>query len=275
MIVYIEYVLIDNFVIDYMLLSATLKTLTLPISKLRLCVCSAVGAIISIAVTFLPFNNLISGIIKLLFGLALASFSTKTITAKKLYAVYLVFLTYTFLLGGAVIAIFTLLNIDYSSEISIALMIIPCYIIVKCVKEVINYIYRRKDVVNFTFPVEINICEIRLSATAFLDTGNCAYAENLPVIFCDKQTSSKLISNLSVAKKIKKTTFITVNGEKELPYLVLEEIKVLFNGEENTIKNVALALTNKSFGVNYQVLFHPALMEVKSVKTVTKTKKVS
>ena len=48
MIVYIEYVLIDNFIIDYLMLKATFNLTGMPVKKRRLFLCAFLGAAIAL-----------------------------------------------------------------------------------------------------------------------------------------------------------------------------------------------------------------------------------
>lgn len=272
MTVYIEYVLIDNFVIDYMLIKASLVTLNLRVSKIRLFLCSILGSGFALLFVFLDFNGLVNFIIKILFGLILVSISAPKLSAKKLYVLFLTFIIYTFLLGGAIIAVFTALKLDYSSEISIALMIIPCYVVLGLIKSVVKFLYNRKDAVNLIFDIDVNLGKISIKERGFLDTGNGAYFLNMPIIFCRLSVFSKLLSDIKNANKIIDVKVSSIGGEKLTKGVVLDSVKIKNKESEKTITGVVLAVFNKEFSVDYGVILHPSLMENFYEKDISKTK---
>ena len=69
--VYIEYVLIDNFVIDYLLLKATFAVTGYPYSKGRLFLCAFLGSLFALLYPLIPVGEPFITISKILFGLFL------------------------------------------------------------------------------------------------------------------------------------------------------------------------------------------------------------
>ena len=110
--VYIEYVIADNFVIDCLLLWAAAVTLKLPYKKWRLILGGAVGALCAVVSVF------VSGWLVYLVKLACLVLMCLTAVgvSKKLLWYILLFVAYTFVLGGAIIALFHFFNVGYVTE---------------------------------------------------------------------------------------------------------------------------------------------------------------
>ena len=110
--VYIEYVIADNFVIDSLLLWTAAVTLKLPYKKRRIVLGGAVGSLCAILSVF------VSG--WLVYLVKAACLVLMCITAcgvgKKLLWYILLTCAYTFVLGGAIIAIFHFFNVGYVTE---------------------------------------------------------------------------------------------------------------------------------------------------------------
>ena len=187
MTVYIEYVLIDNFLIDYMLISLTLRVVGISINKVKVALTSALGAIFALIFPLLNLSEFILGALKLISGFLLITISTPRINGKKLYLCYVFFLTFTFLLGGTLIGVYEIFNLDYSSEISVALAFLPCYLIIRFITEIINYLYQKQSIESFCYDTELIYNEKPIKLKGFLDSGNSAFYNGLPIIFLDEK----------------------------------------------------------------------------------------
>ena len=66
MTVYIEYAILDNFVIDWILLKATLSLTGRTAKKGRLFICSFIGAIFALITPLVYFNLVLSFFVKVL-----------------------------------------------------------------------------------------------------------------------------------------------------------------------------------------------------------------
>ena len=275
MTVYIEYVLIDNLVIDYLLLKATLSLTGINYKKGRLFLCAIFGAMVALIYPLIKIKT-ISTLIRFLCGFILTAGAVKYASKKSYLINTAVFFLFTFLTGGAIIGIFTLFNMDYSAEYSIALMFIPVYFILRAITEVIKYIYRRKDVVSLTYSIFITIFGKTVSCKGFLDTGNGLYDGDNPVIVCGKRFFLDLIGNNFHRAKLKKIVVNTVSGKTENFAVTLDELKIYIGDEPNIFNNVTLCVASAGVGEGYDVILHPALLEGIYDKTnAVKVEKIS
>lgn len=273
MTVYIEYVIIDNFVIDYLLLKAAFTLTNTPVRKGRLFFCAFFGAVAALVYPLLQLHALLLAAIKIVTGLLIALLAADYKNVKHYYINAILFITLTFATGGAIMGIFNLVGLSYSTEFSVAFMILPAYAVIKAITAVIKYIYRRKDVAARTYPCELVLNGKTIKTDGLLDTGNMLYDGDSPVIVCNKEIAIKLIDK--TLPEIKRIECNTVNGKSFMPALKLTAVKIYSEENRNIIYNVTLAVTRSPIGTGYGVILHPALMEKNYVEYVDKTQGIS
>ncbi len=276
MTVYIEYVFIDNLIIDYLLFKATFTLTGNGYNKGRLLFCAFLGGVFALLYPLISAHTVIVTVIKVLFGLLIMLLANSYRTKKNFYVNTVVFFGLTFLVGGAIIGVFSLLGLEYSAEFSIAVMILPVYILIRSLTAVVKYLYRRKEVVCLTYDFEIEFLGNTVKGKGFLDTGNGLYDGDSPVIVCGKKFFQKLIDGAKQLPKIGKIELSTVTGKDQSFCVKLNYLKIYIDGRENIFNNVTLALAKKGIGDDYDVILHPALKENNYVKCdKDKTEKVS
>ncbi len=273
MTVFIEYVLIDNFFIDYMLLKLTLKMVGKKYNRFRLALCAFLGAFIALVYPLIQIK-IISISVKVLSGFLLTLLAINYNTKKEYAVITSLFFAFTFAVGGGIMGIYALFNLNYSSEISIALMCLPVYILSCGVKEVVSYIYQKKGVMQSVYKVQLRANGVSLMLNGFMDTGNGVYFENSPVIFISIKLAKKFFQGNS-PPKIVKVGVNTINGEAKKVGVKLEEVK-LYDGEnERIIEGVVACAINKGLEAGVDAILHPALIGgFDAVKVNRKTQKV-
>lgn len=260
MTVYIEFVIIDNFVIDYLLLKATFVTTGTPTSRWRLFLCSFLGSIVALLFPLLKTHVTITAMLKLCSGLLIVLLSANYKSFKGFLFNSAVFFCYTFISGGAIIGVFNLLAIDYSTEICIALIIIPTYFLLRSIVGVVKFVYRRKDIVSLTYSIKIGVFNKEFSAIGFMDTGNGLYDADSPVVVCNKKFFLSLLGEQVLKTKIKKIAVRTVVGQTCYPAIKLDYLKIYIRDEPNIFNNVTLCVAKSSVGEGYDLILHPALL---------------
>lgn len=259
MTVYVEYVFIDNFVIDLLLIYSAFKITGKDVSRVRLIVCSLLGATFALFYPLITENIFIVTAAKILFGLFLTFCAAKFSCPKDYAAFTAVFLGLTFFVGGLIIGVFSLFGLDYSSEYSIGLMILPVYIALRAVKRLVTFFYRKKDLAGLIVPVEIVCGEKTVWVKGFFDTGNGLYADFSPVIIVSKNVVAPLL-DLNLIRNAKYLPITTAVGEdKKISFK--PDAVVIYSGEKkNIFNNVRVCVVDKTFA-GYDAILHPALME--------------
>ena len=259
MTVYIEYVLIDNFVIDFLLLKTSFLIAGKKLSKLRLVICSLLGAVFALLYPLIVSSELVITVVKILFGLFLAFSSGKFANLKEYITFTSIFLGLTFFVGGAIIGTFSLLGLNCFAEYSIGLMILPVYMVIKAITRIIRIIYRKKDVYGFTAKFKIFFGERSIMLNGFFDTGNSLYDDLSPVIVVSKRAIMPVITP-NLLKNSKKITIETATGKESKFLLKPDRILIYYGQDMNIFYNVSVCVIDKIFN-GYDAVLHPALME--------------
>lgn len=263
MTVYVEYVLIDNLVIDFLLLKAALYTAGISVSKKRLFLAAAAGAAVALIYPALGLANALLIPLKISSGLLIVLLSARFRRPKEYFIVAALFLFYTALLGGAISAIYALFTIDGKKELSAAFIILPAYVIMKAALKAVRYVYKRKEVAAFTFFAEITVCGVTVTANAFLDTGNNLYDGDKAVVLISSSLAKKFFDGGKLFT-IKKLPIETVNGKTFLPAfcadkLILKTTEKAETAETFKYENVTLCAAKTGFSAGCEVIIPPSL----------------
>ncbi len=186
--VYVEYVILDNFVLDTLLLWAAAATLGIPYARWRIFSGGAIGAVCAVVSVYLSgvWLYLLKAVCLTAMCVAAAGFG------KKLFWYILLTLAYTFIAGGAIVGLFGLLRINlydggfYEMKVplfvylsGIALTACICFSVVK-------YIRHAKKIVPHIVKIVVKLNK-NYTLTGFCDSGNTLNFEGKPVCFVTKK----------------------------------------------------------------------------------------
>lgn len=271
MVVYIEYAIIDNLIIDYFLLKATLTTTGKSLKKVRLFLCAILGTGVALVYPLLYRHRWILNIVKLLTGVTLILLASEYKGVKDYLINLCVFLGYTFITGGALLAIADCVN---SSEMVVGVVFLPAYLILSGFIKLVKYIYKSRHVLSFTYKIRLQIGDIVVNCTGFLDTGNGAYYLDSPVIVCDKKFFVKNFLKAGFCKKLIKIPVQTVGG-KSYNFATPIESLVIYIGKEQNIYNNVVLMVAKQVGLGYDLILHPQLFKECGYENKREFEKVS
>ncbi len=210
--IYIEYAILDNLIVDYFLLKETAVILRKKHRFWQLFLASVIGTVVAVVLPLFILPNIVVFFIKLVLALLITYVAVEH---RKFvdYVKYLnVFLLLTFLLGGIIIGVLSLIGIPYDVKayysnkiLPIGLNVLIGYLIIKLIKKFIE-----ENVSSAFISQELYDCELFINgkpflATAFFDSGNRLIDEKsgLPIIVCKP----------SFIEKIKKKTNVTYGGK--------------------------------------------------------------
>lgn len=265
MVVYVEYVFIDNFVIDMLIFKLSSALANIPFSRWRLLFCSFLGAIFALLYPLITADETVIAVAKIAFGFLLTSLAGKFDCAKKYLNFTLVFMTVTFLFGGAVYGIFFILGLNASSEISIGLMILPVFAVYLISQKFLRYLFRKKVKDGFYADAEIIFGSEKIILKGFFDTGNELYDGVSPVIVATKSAILPALSEKTL-KNSKRISVTTVAGTSRKILLKPSAVVIYCKDKRNIFYNVSLCLTNEKFD-GYDAILHPLLMKNANAKT--------
>lgn len=262
MVVFVEYVIIDNLIIDYLMLKATFTLTGAPLRKRRLFICSFLGGIIALTYPLMQGLGVLESLIKIFSGLLIVLLASKYKSIKAYYVNAVIFFTFTFLTGGIILGIFSLFNIPTSSEISIALMVIPVYFVFRFFSELIKYFFARKTTQSFIYKVDIKMFDNTLTVKGFMDTGNGLLDGVRPVVVANKRLFYRLLGSNLAKVKLKKLDMITANGKSQNLAVELDELRLYIGQKVNIFNNVTLCVSSQNCGADFDIILHPLLLEV-------------
>ncbi len=275
MTVYIEYVILDNLLIDYFLLKATFLISGANYSKRRVLACSFLGAFFALIFPLTESIFIVNVIVKVLAGVVIILSANSYASFRALYVNFAIFMLLTFLTGGAITGVGNLLNINFSSEFSVAIIFLPAYLVIKAVSSVIMGIYKNKNVMAYVFRTEIYYGEKVINVNGFLDTGNALFDGENPVIICQKKLFFSLLKANLIKAKLKKIAVQTVNGSSKNLSFVVDKVLIYTDDKVNINNNVTVALATFNLGDGYDVILNPALIKGEHYEHQKELKKTS
>ena len=270
--VYIEYVVIDNLVVDYLLITITRKTLKLEVSKFFALFSSLVGTVAAVCLPVLKMNKGFTFLSKIILAALIVLLSGKFRSAREYIRSYYLFLLYTFLFGGVVYGVFYLVGIDfsaidftYNADFSLGVILFIAYAVYFALKRFTAYLYRKRDARPYLRKCVLSIGGKEMTLTGFIDSGNRLYCDKTgyPVILCSPKTAGKLRAERALdGVKSEIMSFYTASGKSYMKIYKLDSL-LIYNGERaNRIYNVKMGLSSSDFHADgeYDLILSPALI---------------
>ena len=114
MTVYVEYVIIDNFIFDYILLLLTFKSNGAEPPKKRLFLSALFGTVFAVIFPFLKFHQLVLLFLKIVLATSMVAIASNFNCFKQYLKKLLKFVTLTFVFGGIIYGGLSIVGIKYS-----------------------------------------------------------------------------------------------------------------------------------------------------------------
>lgn len=265
MTVYIEYVLIDNFVIDFFLLSATHIITGKRGKTVYRIIAAASGAVFALIYPLISDFGALTVIFKIASGFTVVFAAAKYNSVKDYFVNAALFFALTFFTGGAIIGIYSVFGISYSGETAIAIAAFPVYAVIKTFKSVFRFFCVRAGEEKNTYDCEITLNGNSVKLKGFMDTGNSLYDGDSPVVVCNKKTALLIIGDKF--PKIKYIPISTAIGKSRVLSFKADELKIFISGGTNIYNNVTVAATVNA-GTGYDLILHPALKEKENERNI-------
>ncbi len=280
----VEYVLVDNLVIDYLILYLSCKLLRQKVVFWRISLASVLGAGCALITPIMALPTWALILFKLLLGWVMVRVGIKPTTIKKEIISYLTFLGMTAVMGGVCFGIIYMLSGDieasylllYNLEIPVGVILLAVALTALAISKMIKYFYHKKVFNNFVFKTVIYDKGKEIQIDAFLDSGNTLIdpVTNKPIVIIDYLTFNKLY-DLPMTQLLTKQVdeienshyieFGTVGKRDSMLIFEIEKMQVIVSDKDTKeLKNVALGLSfaklKKSFECN--ALLHPMLIQI-------------
>lgn len=271
MIVFVETVFIENFVIDLFLLWLTKKSLNQKVLWQNLFVSASFGAVFVLLVSKLWGFGFWTVLLKI-FGAFLMCVAID-FSFKQIFQKMLLFVFYTFCFGGLLIAVCWLFNLqtNFSSGtilgaggISLGLILVMFFAFLALCVFLLKKFYQKQHLNKFCYDLKLVILGQTFNLKGFLDTGNTVFdSSKRPVLILCKKQLSKMLSPLQMKKLLtlchETLNIKSVAGSKSV--FVFNPDLCEFNGKA---QNVSVGVCeDEIFKANdFDIILNPKMLEV-------------
>lgn len=283
--VYIEYVVIDNLVINTLILLCVKSTLRLKSKWYQILLSACLGTVVACVLPLLNLANIYQILIKILLGLIMVLILARYLKFKEYLFSFLLFIGYTVLLGGACLATLMLFGTslealsaggyDSSLPLGIIFLIVSMYVYIVIIAT--RYLSRKRNLIPFLREVMLVMGEKTFKFHAFIDSGNKLIDSKtgLPVVIVslkglEKYFTKQQIENLilqngkeSGFKGVHTTAFSTLSGDaKKMIVFEADKLVIISKDKEYTTNRFIVGVTYRKFNdaVNYDMLLSPLVL---------------
>lgn len=285
MIIYIEQVLIDNFIINFFII-LTLKTiLKAKINKINMVLSSLLGSVVALLLPLFGFNLIINSLVKILLSLVMVIVLKKFVKFKEYILYYLTFLFITFLYGGA--CLFILMYFDKNFKINnfttyslpLGVIVLIVFFIMIVIKNIFKNFYNRKKINNYVYKIVIKNNAEKDELLGFLDSGN-TLVDSLtgkPITVVNYSSLKNVLKDISITdiilnKETKLNKFFKNvhiiettsigNNKNKILIIEVEKLEIYLDNSVNIINNAIIGLTLKNFinDLGYSALLNSKLI---------------
>lgn len=279
--VYIEYVLFENMIINFLILYLLNLTTKSKVKKINLIIACIIGAVFAVILPKLYLTNLSENVVKLIFGFILILILRKYKTFSEFFLNYIIFLMYTFVLGGLCFGVLCALNQDNANSIDINSCKRPVGVIISIIIffsifliRAIKYFTYKSNFSNYFYNLEINTANRKINLIAYLDTGNIIYdnVENMGVSVISFKSFLKIFKNFPLHKILMKdfkntsltnAHFInvkTINSADKMLVFELNNVKIKSKNFELINQKMLFGVSKQNFA-NYDCLLNMSCIE--------------
>ncbi len=263
MVLYIEYVVFDNLIIDYCLIKLIGRTFKDSYRKLSIVLSLVVGVLGAVFLPYIIGNTILAIIYRLSVAMTMVLMLKKYNSIKSYISRIMCFMGYTALIAGVIIGVLSLLNIPYTIsgvilyglEIPMGLLILMVvmgiFILDKFIKVFVRVISNSKYICDMTIEDKGVVVDIK----GFYDSGNMVSIDGESVSIISIESFFKLYKDMTIIDLLKRNSdmkcldkikYINIGGvtsSQKLLSFVVE--KIVLNGREYYCQR--LAVVHKNF----------------------------
>lgn len=270
--IYIDVLIAINLFINYFLLLAVSKFLSIPVKRPRLFAAAAFGAAASLTIFMPEINLFLSLLIKLVLSVAIVRIAFRFCGLKQLLRQLAAFYIMSFAFAGLMLAFWYFIapqgliiknSIVYFniSPLMLIIMTVICYFIIR----LINRATGRQAPENLFCKIQIDYNGESVSCLAKVDTGNTLTEpfSNAPVAVVYEECVAALIPQED-SGKIRFVPFQAISGGGLLPAFKPDKLTIFCGKNQIEINEVYIAVTKSKLGA-FTALLNPDLLQKTSV----------
>lgn len=244
--VYIEYIFINNFAINYLICYLTLLSMRAEQKVWRLSLASFLGAAFA---AFYPFMTAYKVAVKIILSLAMVLILQKEFTWRNLILTVILFYLISFTFAGAALLLGEYLNDESLLPFAVSGGIV---LAVGMIRLTVAFLYQRRNSAVFEYRVEVDKKEGgSVEAVGYFDTGNkLTDDQNRPVVVISKDFADRLAPEV-----VGELAVNTVAGVRVLPLVDLQ-YKIYYGRHRHKIYHSQAVVSDSLDGKGYQMILH-------------------
>lgn len=255
--VYVELALIENFCMDFTLLYCAKLVTKNPSHIFWIAAASAIGACFAVVFPLIKVHAAISYALKFLSGAIICAFSGKFRSFKAYFKMTAVFFAFTFVLGGALLAVFALAKVEYTgggailSSVPVGIPMFFALLLIIFARKLVKRL-RRADKAKVTCKIVNGEKKIELSG--FYDSGNSVYYMGQPVSVIPLTAAVRLVDFEGIKDYVK---IHTVAGSKKIKVFTADKLEVTVGDKTDKFEKAKIGISPMA----QDAVLHPDLME--------------
>lgn len=278
MVVYIEYLIIDNLIIDYLLLKTTGLFLKIKLSKIRLLLASLLGALSCFAFPLIPQNLWLVNIFKIVLAILMLLIAFNKLNIRQLILSFVIMLVITYSLGGLIMHFYSAASLGsgfgFQTQIPFGVCILAAVGYSKILQILINKIFKNKKVDSFKYYTKFSHNGKCIEEICFLDSGNHLIDQEsqkpITIITYDlffRLTSitieELLTQKIDSLKNGHYQKISTINGTGNMLVFEIDRLIISAGSKELIFNNAPIGVTNAKIKTKFNcaALLNAQLME--------------
>jgi len=269
---YIEYVIFDNYIIDFLIVFFTANMLSIKFKKTNIFLSCTFGVGCAVLFPLFSINIFYLMLLKIIVSLIMVLLLKKYASFREFLSVCIVFYMFTFVFGGMCIGINQIMGLKsqgaqvlingFSFPISIFVLFASGYLYFML--QLIRYVKQKNKVINYYFDVVIKQNGNKYYLRGYLDSGNKLLDESQPVVVIPLKTFMKVFKQYPIEKvslgcapnNPHYLTTMSVNGDNKMLVMDIDEISIKNSDRKKIIKDVKLGISKNNFSSDFDLLLH-------------------
>lgn len=270
MVVYVEYALIQNFLLDGALLYLSLKGARVAFQRRNLLFAAFLGAVFAIVYPLLVLPEFLKTVLKFAVGALLCLLAFGRVKSKNEWGRYALscffFYLFTFIFGGFLTALFKK-GISPVYTVPVFAFLTPIFV------KAIAFFYQKRAVEKHVYDCCIAYNKRSVRILGFLDSGNFARHKNVPVCFVSPELIYELwgeeILEKGRGQVCDEMSVATIAGEKKQK-LYKGELQMQTKEGKFTLKEVYFSPSANMLSRGYKLLLNSRIFEENEQSEVKK-----
>ncbi|KGG80576.1 sigma-E processing peptidase SpoIIGA [Caloranaerobacter azorensis] len=294
MYIYAEYLILENFIINFIILYVTKRFTRTETTRLRLILAALIGAIYTLVIFYPKLSFMVNFTMKITISILIIIVAFNPITLKKFIKLIATFYIVSFVFAGSALALFYLIDVDsyisngifYIKDFPIKILIFAIITSWILIKYTLSYIQGRISRDKILVPISILLRNKEAHVVALVDTGNSLKdpLTDVPVIIVqfsaikdilpektkkffemynvkDLQFILPFLQELGQDLKIRIIPFKTIGKENGVLFGFKPD-KVIIKDQDRAITDIIVGICNDKLSNDnkYEALLHPELL---------------